>query len=128
MLPQELFEEDPPVFPLGCCLAKISDFVVAMCCQDCDTYHELQAWLQTTCHAFDQVSIWCVGAAGAAFPEPQQAQPVQEVPGLPPLVRCASLLDRRRILAQDSAGDVELWDVSTGSVVKRFGQVPAGPD
>lgn len=65
-----------------------------------------------------------VGRAGAACPEAQQGQPVQEVAGVPPLVRCASLLDRRHILAQDATGHVELWDIASGSVVKRFGQVP----
>lgn len=48
---------------------------------------------------------------------------MQEVAGVPALVRCASLLDRRHILAQDATGHVELWDIATGSVVQRFGQV-----
>ncbi|KAK9866931.1 hypothetical protein WJX84_000534 [Apatococcus fuscideae] len=66
------------------------------------------------------------GPSGAAFPEPQQPRPVAEIPGLPPLVRCASLLDRRHILAQDASGCVELWDIAHGTISESYGQVDFG--
>jgi hypothetical protein len=39
------------------------------------------------------------------------APPVVWLEGRPPLVRCASLEDKRHILTKDAAGTVALWDL-----------------
>ena len=44
-------------------------------------------------------------------------------PGLPAYVRCAVLPDRRRVVVADEAGCVELWDLTSGSIAQRYGQV-----
>ncbi len=70
--------------------------------------------------SFRPLAVVC---AGAACPEPQQQQAAGAIEGMPPLVRCVSLLDRRHILAQDASGHVQLWDIASGKVTQRFGQV-----
>ncbi len=55
--------------------------------------------------------------------QPQQQQATAQTTGIAPLVQSAVLTDRRHILTKDAEGNVELWDVLTGAVEERFGQV-----
>ena len=59
---------------------------------------------------------------GAAL-QPQQQQATAQTSGIAPLVQSAVLTDRRHILTKDAEGNVDLWDVTTGAVEERFGQV-----
>ena len=61
--------------------------------------------------------------AGAHAPQAVESAPLAATPGLPAYVRCAVLPDRRRVLVADEAGCVELWDLTSGSIVQRYGQV-----
>lgn len=59
---------------------------------------------------------------GAAL-QPQQQQATAQTSGIAPLVQSAVLTDRRHVLTKDAEGNVDLWDVTTGAVEERFGQV-----
>lgn len=56
-------------------------------------------------------------------PSPQQLQPAAATPGVPPLQQTVILTDRRHVLTQDMTGNVEMWDVTSGTVVRDFGHV-----
>ena len=47
----------------------------------------------------------------------------EEIRGIPPLVRFATLADRRHVLTQDSGGMVALWDIACGAIVEQYGKV-----
>ncbi|KAL4423890.1 hypothetical protein ABPG75_001191 [Micractinium tetrahymenae] len=55
-------------------------------------------------------------------PAAQQLQPAAATPGIPPIQQAAVLTDRRHVLTQDAAGDVLMWDVTSGAAVRDFGR------
>lgn len=59
--------------------------------------------------------------------QPQQQHASCETPGIAPLVHSAVLTDRRHILTKDAQGNVELWNIATGTVEERFGKVGSSP-
>ncbi|KAK9814325.1 hypothetical protein WJX72_004061 [[Myrmecia] bisecta] len=59
---------------------------------------------------------------GALTPSPQQQQPATSLLGIPPICQSQILTDRRHILTRDSGGFVALWDVTTGTIVRQYGQ------
>jgi WD repeat-containing protein 48 len=59
-------------------------------------------------------------------PAPAHAAPLATLAGVPGLRRAEVLPDRRRILTQDAAGDVALWDIAAASRPVRT--LPRGAD
>ena len=57
-------------------------------------------------------------------PESADCRVAEEIRGIPPLVRFATLADRRHVLTQDSGGMVALWDIACGAIVEQYGKVP----
>lgn len=55
-------------------------------------------------------------------PAAQQLQPTLATPGIPPIQQAAVLTDRRHVLTQDAAGDVLMWDITSGAVARDFGR------
>ena len=54
-----------------------------------------------------------LGRAGFEM-EPPLKKPKLQTNGIPALVKCSTLQDRRHILLQDASGQYFLWDVATG--------------
>jgi WD repeat-containing protein 48 len=59
-------------------------------------------------------------------PAPAHAAPLATLAGVPGLRRAEVLPDRRRILTQDAAGDIALWDIAAASRPVRT--LPRGAD
>jgi len=66
--------------------------------------------------------------SGGPLPEPVATRAVAAIPGVPGLVRHAVLNDRRRVLVQDAAGRLAVWDVLRGRAVARFSPFAASGD
>jgi WD repeat-containing protein 48 len=49
--------------------------------------------------------------------------PRKQIPGSPGIIKSHILNSRRQVLAKDNAGNVTLWDVTTGKLLENFGFV-----
>lgn len=81
--------------------------------------------LHTVDHHLRRQSMWTGGAGDEADlqPLPLVKSPAAVLKGLPALVKCDFLENRRHVLAKDSAGCCSVWDVTSGKRVKDFGAV-----
>ncbi|GAQ87661.1 Transducin/WD40 repeat-like superfamily protein [Klebsormidium nitens] len=60
---------------------------------------------------------------GSAAPVPVASRPLATIAGSPAIVQHAVLNDRRHVLTKDSAGEVQLWELTRGQVEQSYGQV-----
>jgi len=60
---------------------------------------------------------------GEVQPLPLVKAPVAVLQGLPAVVKCDFLENRRNVLTKDAAGHCGLWDVTSGRQVKNYGEV-----
>nr|GEX82683.1 WD repeat-containing protein 48-like [Tanacetum cinerariifolium] len=56
-------------------------------------------------------------------PVPVYKEPTLSIDGIPGIVQCEIMNNRRHVLTKDNAGSVKLWEITRGVVIQNYGPV-----